>query len=119
MAPYVPLTDIEPLNVKGCICGSTNLLFESKMNEWYEFCGSVAKKKVLYEKEIKLESPESTFIESIIESIKKGKSEEEIREEFQNFTISFLSSVIYSKFNSSMQEEISVSFLSTKKKKNF
>eukprot|EP01080_Neovahlkampfia_damariscottae_P006985 gene6985-11151_t len=118
MAPYVPLTDIEPLKVKGCICGSTNLLFESKMGEWYEFCGSVAKKKVLYEKEIKLESPESTFIETVMDNIKKGKTEQEIREGFQNFTIAFLSSVIYSKFSSSMQEEISKEFKTTKYYKN-
>jgi hypothetical protein len=111
MAPYVPLTDIEPLKVKGCICGSTNLLFESKMNDWYQYCGSVAKKKVLYEKEIKLESSELNFIEGVLESIKKGKSEEEVREDFENYTISFLSSVLYSKFNSSTHEEISVSKL--------
>jgi CRISPR/Cas system CSM-associated protein Csm2 small subunit len=111
MAPYVPLTDVEPLKVKGCICGSTNLLFESKMNDWYQFCGSVAKKKVLYEKEIKLENPELNFIEGVLESIKKGKSEEEVREDFENFTISFLSSVLFSKFHSSMQEDISVSNL--------
>lgn len=105
--PYVALTDLEPVMKKYNISGTTNLLFESKPDVWWDICASFASGTVI--SKYKGDKNDRIHIYNVLGGIKDGKNEQWVREQFLNYTKKFIDSVI----NDTSTKKIAESFKTT------
>lgn len=105
--PYIALTDLEPIMKKGVISGTTNLLFESKPDIWWDICASFASGTVIGK--YKGDKNDRIHIYNVLGGIKDGKNEQWVREQFLNYTKKFIESVAHD----TSTKKISEAFKST------
>lgn len=118
--PYVSLTDITPVTIKGSVCGTTNKLFETKPNEWFDYCGSLSQRKVLMTIPWKVEGSDLQLIETVLDGIfRNGKDDEWAQEQFRQHTQNFLLEVNFGKFFSDTHKDMSADFKKTALYENF
>jgi len=98
--PYVSLTDLTPVTQKGSfICGTTNMLFESKPELWWDFCGSFASGAILHNSKAKITGSDRIHIYNVLGGIKDGRNDLWVREQFHNYTQRFLDAVTLDNVN--------------------
>eukprot|EP00698_Gefionella_okellyi_P024287 TRINITY_DN851_c0_g4_i2.p1 TRINITY_DN851_c0_g4~~TRINITY_DN851_c0_g4_i2.p1 ORF type:complete len:337 (-),score=41.77 TRINITY_DN851_c0_g4_i2:406-1416(-) len=87
-SPYISLADISPIEKKTYLCGTTNMLFESRQ-DWYDMIGLVSTGVVNNPKEkILLTSADKQFIKDVLAGL--GNGEQWVRVQFSNFTFKFI-----------------------------
>jgi len=89
ITPYVALTDISPVMRQTYICGSTNLLFETK-TDWWDALGSFSSGHVLNTCGIRPSRTDIPFMKNIISGINDNRGEEWVRTQFYSYTTLFL-----------------------------
>jgi len=92
ITPYVALTDISPVMKPTYICGSTNLLFETK-TDWWDALGSFSAGCVINNCNIRLSARDREFMKNILSGIQDARGEEWVREQFYTYTSNFLLNV--------------------------
>jgi len=89
ITPYVALTDISPVMRSTYICGSTNLLFETK-TEWWDALGSFSSGCVINNLGIRASRRDIPFMKNVISGINDNRGEEWVRDQFLQYTGEFL-----------------------------
>jgi hypothetical protein len=86
--PYVSLSDTSPFTYKHYICGTTNPIFETKI-EWYDMLVSLSF-GLVKKSSLKISSHDKEFISDVISGIQIKRGEVWVRHQFYNYTKSFL-----------------------------
>eukprot|EP00164_Ancoracysta_twista_P009030 GFYU01013230.1.p1 GENE.GFYU01013230.1~~GFYU01013230.1.p1 ORF type:complete len:828 (-),score=191.80 GFYU01013230.1:101-2584(-) len=96
ITPYVSLTDLKPTMKPTYICGTTNLLFETKP-DWFDCVGNLTG-TVVMNNGFKVSSSDRQHIRNVLSGLDKG--EHWVRCQFENFTQEFLTKVELDKMSS-------------------
>eukprot|EP00736_Rhodelphis_marinus_P002880 Rmarinus@m.5798 len=90
ITPYVALTDLAPVMQPHYICGTTNMLFETK-SEWYDCVGMMTTGTVTHTQGVKVSiGPDKTFIKNVMNGIEDQRGETWVRNQFKQYTHKFL-----------------------------
>lgn len=83
ISPYVALTDLTPIERPSYICGTTNALFETKV-EWYDLLASFSS-GIVKTQEYKLSTQDRDFIVKVINGM-ETHGEMWVRQQFYTLT---------------------------------
>ncbi|KAJ5069122.1 arf3-interacting protein [Anaeramoeba ignava] len=94
LAPYISLIDTTAVMKPHFIAGTTNIIFEEK-ESWSDFLGSFQSTSIIqHEFNIKITGDDRRHIQNVISGINDNKGEAWVRQQFREYTDSFLYSVL-------------------------